>query len=281
MKVRFILLTVVCMIVTTVNAQKELVIISTNDTHSTIMPLSSNLNDTLKAGRGGYIRRLALLEEQRAEHPGLLLFDSGDFSQGSAYYTTFKGEVEVKLMNRMKYDAVAVGNHEFDYGLDNLKRLIEMSEFPWVSSNLDFSGTVLEGIIKPYVVLERDNVRIGVFGITPELNGLVSIENIGGVVYNDPIESARETVNELRQIEKCDVVICLSHLGWDVAPQIDDSMLVANTSGIDLVLGAHTHDYFTELQYVKNAEGKDVPVDQNGKHGIYLGKTILTIQNRK
>lgn len=281
MKAKFFLIAAICMIATTIKAQKELVILSTNDTHSTIMPLSSNLTDTLKAGRGGYLRRLALLEEQRAEHPNLLLFDSGDFSQGSAYYTTFKGEVEVKLMNRMKYDAVVLGNHEFDFGLDNLRRLVEMSEFPWVSSNLDFTGTVLEGMVKPYVVLEREGVRIGVFGITPKLEGLVSSENIAGVIYKDPIESAKETISDLRQLENCDVVICLSHLGWDLTPQVDDSVLVAETRGIDLVLGAHSHDYFTSLQYVKNADGKDIPVDQNGKHGIYLGKTILAIQNRK
>jgi 5'-nucleotidase len=263
-------------------AQKELVIINTNDTHSTVMPLSSNLDDTLKAGRAGYLRRLALLEEQRNAHPDLMLFDCGDFSQGSPYYTMFKGEVEVKLMNMMKYDAVALGNHEFDNGMDNLARLIDMSEFAWLSANYDFSATVLKDKVKPYVVLERDDVKIGVFGLTPKLEGLASIENIEGAVYKDPIESAKAVVSELRsESVGCDVVVCLSHLGWNMYKQMDDSTLIANTSGIDLVLGGHTHTYFQELQYVKNAEGKDVPVDQNGKHGIFIGKQRLFIQSKE
>lgn len=279
---RYISLIIACFSILAMQAQKELVIINTNDTHSTVMPLSSNLDDTLKAGRAGYLRRLALLEEQRKAHPDLMLFDCGDFSQGSPYYTMFKGEVEVKLMNMMKYDAVALGNHEFDNGMDNLARLIDMSEFAWLSANYDFSATVLKDKVKPYVVLERDDVKIGVFGLTPKLEGLASIENIEGAVYKDPIESAKAVVSELRsESVGCDVVVCLSHLGWNMYKQMDDSTLIANTSGIDLVLGGHTHTYFEELQYVKNAEGKDVPVDQNGKHGIYIGKQRLFIQSKE
>ena len=153
---RYFSLIIACFSILAMQAQKELVIINTNDTHSTVMPLSSNLDDTLKAGRAGYLRRLALLEEQRKAHPDLMLFDCGDFSQGSPYYTMFKGEVEVKLMNMMKYDAVVLGNHEFDNGMDNLARLIDMSEFAWLSANYDFSATVLKDKVKPYVVLERD-----------------------------------------------------------------------------------------------------------------------------
>ena len=279
---RYISLIIACFSILAMQAQKELVIITTNDTHSTVMPLSSNLDDTLKAGRAGYLRRLALLEEQRKAHPDLMLFDCGDFSQGSPYYTMFKGEVEVKLMNMMKYDAVALGNHEFDNGMDNLARLIDMSEFAWLSANYDFSATVLKDKVKPYVVLERDDVKIGVFGLTPKLEGLASIENIEGAVYKDPIESAKAVLSELRsESVGCDVVVCLSHLGWNMYKQMDDSTLIANTSGIDLVLGGHTHTYFQELQYVKNAEGKDVPVDQNGKHGIFIGKQRLFIQSKE
>ena len=279
---RYFSLIIACFSILAMQAQKELVIINTNDTHSTVMPLSSNLDDTLKAGRAGYLRRLALVEEQRKAHPDLMLFDCGDFSQGSPYYTMFKGEVEVKLMNMMKYDAVVLGNHEFDNGMDNLARLIDMSEFAWLSANYDFSNTVLKDKVKPYVVLKRDDVKIGVFGLTPKLEGLTSTENIEGAVYKDPIESAKAVVSELRsESVGCDVVVCLSHLGWNMYKQMDDSTLIANTSGIDLVLGGHSHTYFQELQYVKNAEGKDVPVDQNGKHGIYIGKQRLFIQNRK
>lgn len=282
MKVKYILMAAVCWLAAAANAQKELVVLATNDTHSTIMPLSKNLADTLKAGRAGVKRRIALIEEQRRAHPNLLLFDSGDFSQGSAYYTTFKGEVEIKMMNLMKYDAVAIGNHEFDFGVDNMARLFRMAEFPVVCANYDFSGTPLEKLVKPYVVIEREGLRIGVFGLSPRLEGLVAKENIGGVKSLDTIERTNEVVGILRSDSVgCDVVICLSHLGWDMAPDMDDSTLVAGTSGIDLVLGAHSHNYFEQLEYVKNAEGREVPVEQNGKHGIFVGKLTLAIQNKE
>ena len=119
--------------------QKQLVILHTNDTHSTIQPVSAQLPDTMKAGRGGALRRIAMLKEERAKDPDLLLFDSGDFSQGSAYYTMFKGDVEVGLMNRMGYDAVTIGNHEFDFGLENMARLFRMATFPVVCTNYDFT----------------------------------------------------------------------------------------------------------------------------------------------
>ena len=140
------------------SSQKTLTILHTNDTHSTIMPLSYNLDDTLKAGRGGFLRRIAMVQHERKEDSQLMLFDSGDFSQGSPYYTLFMGEVEVELMNRMGYDAVTIGNHEFDFGLDNMSKLFSKAKFPVVCSNLDFTGTPLEGIVKDYVVINRFSV---------------------------------------------------------------------------------------------------------------------------
>lgn len=266
----------------TVSAQKELMILHTNDTHSTVMPLSANLDDTLKAGRGGFMRRMAMLREERARHPDLLLFDSGDFSQGSPYYTLFKGDVEVELMNRMRYDAVTIGNHEFDFGLDNMARLFRMAEFPVVCANYDFSGTVVEGTVKPYVILKRGKVRIGVFGLSPKLDGLVSKENFAGVRFLDPVETARKTADLLKNKKKCDVVICLSHLGWNqLPPDKDDSTMIAGSRNIDLVLGGHSHTYFERLEWVRNADGIEVPVDQNGKHGLFVGRMVMSIQNRK
>ena len=159
---KYILTAVVCLLALSAEAQKKLVVLHTNDTHSTVMPLSRNLNDTMKAGRGGYLRRIAMLKEERKANPGLLLFDSGDFSQGSPYYTMYEGDVEVGLMNIMKYDAVAIGNHEFDFGLDNMARLFRKAEFPIVCANYDFSGTAVDGLVKPYVVLKRSGLRIGV-----------------------------------------------------------------------------------------------------------------------
>ena len=153
--------------------QKQLVILHTNDTHSTILPLNPNLDDQDLAGRGGFLRRINLIKEQRQQHPDLLLFDSGDFSQGSGYYTLFKGEVEIGLMNQMGYECSTIGNHEFDFGMDNMARIFKMAKFPIVCSNYDFTGTVLEGIVKPYITIRRGDVKIGVFALDPPLKGLV------------------------------------------------------------------------------------------------------------
>jgi len=271
-----------CLMALQASAQKRLTILHTNDTHSTVVPLNVYLDDTLKAGRGGFVRRAAMIEQERAKTPDLLLFDSGDFSQGSPYYTMFKGDVEVGLMNRMGYDAATIGNHEFDFGLDNMARLFRMAEFPIVCANYDFTGTAVEGLVKPYVIIKRNGLKIGVFGVAPKLEGLVSQENYMGVKYLDPVSTARNTAMLLKEEKGCDVIVCLSHLGWDLMPtDIDDSAMIAGTKYIDVVLGGHSHTYFTRLHYIKDAEGKDVPVDQNGKHGIYVGKITLSTRNRK
>ena len=282
MRTRIFFIIISAMAALTVSAQqtKQLTILHTNDTHSCIMPLNENLSDTAVAGRGGFLRRIEMIREERRKNPDLLLFDSGDFSQGSAYYSLFKGDVEVGLMNRMHYDAVAIGNHEFDFGMDNMARLFCMANFPIVCSNYDFTGTPCEGLVKPYVVLKRKGIRIGVFGLSPELNGLVDAKNYGQTKYLDPIETAHKTVEKLRQQEKCDLVILISHLGWQ-EEGIGDQMLIAQTHGIDLVLGGHSHTYFDTLRYVKNKDGREIPVDQNGKHGIWVGKMNLTMSKIK
>lgn len=277
---RQIITIALCLAATLMQAQKRLVMLHTNDTHSTIMPLNENLNDTMKAGRGGFLRRIAMVKEERKKDPDLLLFDSGDFSQGSPYYTLYEGDVEIGLMNMMKYDAATIGNHEFDFGLDNMARLFRKAEFPIVCANYDFSGTPVEGLVKPYVVLERKGVRIGVFGLGPKLGGLVARDNFKGVEYLDPIEKAKEVTGVLRGKEKCDVVVCLSHLGWNIQPDMEDSTLIASTKGIDIVLGGHSHSYLEQLEWVNNAEGKPVPVDQNGKHGIFIGRIVMTVDDK-
>lgn len=262
--------------------QQKLVVLHTNDTHSTIMPLSRNLGDTMLAGRGGYLRRMELLRRERAAEPGLLLFDSGDFSQGSPYYTLFKGDVEVELMNRMGYDAATIGNHEFDFGLDNLARLLRKAEFPVVCANYDFSGTPVAGLVKPYVILHRNGLKIGVFGVSPRLEGLVAADNYRGVGYTDPVEAARSTARLLKRQKHCDVIVCLSHLGWAQMPaDVDDSAMIAGSKYIDLVLGGHSHSYFERLEYVSDANGRRVPVDQNGKHGVFVGKVEMTIRSKR
>ena len=270
-----------CLAVMAAAAQKQLTILHTNDTHSTVMPLSENLNDTMKAGRGGFLRRVAMVDAERRADPDLLLFDSGDFSQGSTYYTMYKGDVEIGLMNMMKYDAATIGNHEFDFGLENMVRLFRMAEFPVVCANYDFRGTIAEDVVKPYVVLRRSGLRIGVFGLSPKLGGLVSWKNYPGVKYLDPVKTAAEMVAVLKGKERCDVVVCLSHLGWDMKPEVDDSTVIANTEGIDIVLGGHSHTYLKDLEWVTDKGGRRVPVDQNGKHGIFIGKMRLKVDKVK
>ena len=259
--------------------KKQLVILHTNDTHSTILPLNVNLDNKDLAGRGGFLRRINMLKEQRQQHPGLLLFDSGDFSQGSGYYTLFKGEVEVGLMNQMHYDAVTIGNHEFDFGLDNMAKLFRQANFPVVCSNYDVTGTVLEGLVKPYIIIKRNSVKIGVFALCPPLKGLVFDGNCEGIAYLDPAETAQKYIDLLRKQEKCDLVICLSHLGW-AASEYTDEQFVSLTEGCDLVLGGHTHTYMPTLEYTPDKNGKQIPVDQNGKHGAFIGKLILNLDQK-
>lgn len=255
-------------------AQKRMVVLHTNDTHSCVMPLGRNLADTMLAGRGGFVRRVALVDAEREKNPGLLLFDSGDFSQGSPYYTLFKGDVEVGLMNLMKYDAATIGNHEFDFGLDNMARLFRMAKFPIVCANYDFSGTPLEGLVRPWVIIRRQGLKIGVFGLAPKLDGLVSAANCRGVVYEDPVATAQQVATMLKRKKKCDVVICLSHLGWDIFGT-DDTELIPATRDIDLVLGGHSHTYFRQLEWLDNRDGRPVADDQNGKHGAFVGRLVL------
>jgi len=267
-------------VVAGINAKgKKITILHTNDTHSCVYPLNPNLADTMLAGRGGFVRRVEMVKEERRKEPGLLLFDSGDFSQGSPYFTLYKGDVEVGLMNLMKYDAATLGNHEFDYGMENLARLLKVAKFPIVCANYDFTGTILEGKIKPYTIIKRDGVKIGVFGLSPQLEGLVLTDACAGVRYLDPVKAANDVAKLLKEKEKCDIVICLSHLGWDILGT-DDTEVMPKTRNIDIVLGGHSHSYFTEMQYKKNLDGKEIPNDQNGKHGIFVGKIVISLTKK-
>ncbi len=259
-----------------VSAQKHLTILHTNDTHSCVMPLSVHLADTLQAGRGGFLRRIAMLKEERRKDPGLLLFDSGDFCQGSPYYTLFKGDVESGLMNMMHYDAGTIGNHEFDFGLENMARVFKRLNFPIVCANYRFHEYGLDKIVKPYVILKRNGLKIGVFGLSPRLDGLVDHKNYRSTEYLDPVKTAQEMA-DLLKTKHCDLVVCISHLGWE-EKGMGDQEVISRTRGIDLVLGGHSHTYFRQLRYVDNLDGKPVADDQNGKSGIYIGKMKITLE---
>lgn len=258
---------------------KHLMILQTSDTHSRIEPISPAAADTY-AGMGGVVRRASFVKEVRGNHPDVLLFDCGDISQGTPYYNLFQGEVEIRMMNLMKYDAMTIGNHEFDFGLDNLARLFRMADFPVVCANYDVTGTVLEGLVKPYTIIERDGLKIGVFGLSPKMEGLVQADKCEGIVYNDPIAVARKMADVLKLDEGCDVVICLSHLGIRSASGVSDESLVSKTRNIDVILGGHTHTFMEKPVHYLNADGKNVPVFHTGKSGIYVGELDLTLTKK-
>ena len=251
------------------NAQ-SLTLVHTSDTHSCIEPISPHDIKPEQADKGGYIRRVSLIKELRREHPDMLLLDCGDFSQGSVYYSLFKGEVEVQLMNLMGYDACTIGNHEFDCGMDNMARLFRMAKFPIVCANYDFAGTVCEGLVKPYIIKERAGRRVGIFGLAPQLEGLVSAANCQGVKYTHPAAVAQQMADHLRNDEHCDFVVCLSHLGYGDRDDQDPAVIQA-TRGIDVVLGGHSHSYFEYAKYLPNADGKLIPLDHQGKNAQFVG----------
>ena len=265
---RKILFTIAILLCCGAYAQERITILHTNDTHSCIEPE--------KNGGAGVLNR-ALLIEQIADSIGrenLLLFDCGDFSQGSLYYNSFKGSTEIELMNAMGYNAGTLGNHEFDFGLENLARLVKLAKFDIVCANYDFTGTVCEGLVKPYTIIECGGKRIGVFGLSPDPKGLVAQENYEGVTFTSPVEAANRCVAELKK-EECDAIVCLSHLGWKINNEYNDERLVAETAGIDMILGGHSHDYFEQPLTYKNSEGKDVIMQQMGKNGRHLGVITL------
>lgn len=258
--------------------EKYVVIAHSSDTHSCIEPISASHKDTALADKAGAVRRDVMLRQLREAHQGrVITLDCGDFSQGSVFYNLFKGEVEVQLMNKMKYDAVLIGNHEFDYGMENLARLIEMADFPFVCTNYDFTGTPLEGLVKPYIIIERAGVRVGVLGVSPKLEGLVSRKSYGKTKYIKPAKAAQPVIDLLRHKEQCDIVICLSHLG-DLQQEDADTDFIARTKGIDLVLGGHTHSEFKTHRLVKDKDGKEVVLNHVGKHGRWVGTHTIVME---
>ena len=254
-------------------AQKKIVILHTNDTHSRIEPLPET--DRTAPGKGGVVRRAAYIAQMRKDNKNVLLFDAGDFLQGTPYFNLFKGEVEVEAMNRMKYDAATLGNHEFDYGLGVLEEVVRKARFPIVTSNYDFSQTGLAGLVKPYVVLKKDGVKIGVIGLGVQPKGLIAAENYKGMKYLDPVKTANELAQKLRTEYKCDMVVCLSHLGYT-----QDLPLAEKTRNIDLIIGGHSHTYMKEPEIRKNADGKDVMIYQTNGRGVFTGRIDVELEKK-
>ena len=252
--------------------QDHLTILHTNDTHSQIEPKAN--------GQCGYARRMGLIKQERLADKNLLLLDAGDFCQGTPYFNFYHGRVEIDAMNRMGYDAATLGNHEFDNGLDTLAAIIKGARFPFVCANYDFTGTALETVIRPYAVLHKGGLKIGIFGLGCDPKGLIAEKNFLPAQYNDPYPVAQRVTDELRA-QGCDVVICLSHMGtYGKAPEdVCDVNLAAQTRGIDVIIGGHTHRLYDHLK-VANLDGDSIPVCQMSKGGAYLGKIVLNLGNK-
>lgn len=252
-----------------------LTILHTNDTHSQVEALEEGKRDEFC---GGYTRRMGLIAQERKADPNLLVFDAGDFCQGTPYFNFYHGRIEIDAMNRMGYDAVMLGNHEFDNGVDTLAAILQGAQFPVVCANYDVKGSVLEGLVLPYTVIRRQNVRIGVFGIGIDPTGLIAERNFAPLQYLDPIATAQDVANTLKNKEKCDVIVCLSHQGTHPSAEgkLSDVELAQATRNIDIIIGAHTHKTLTNV-YIPNLDGDSVFLAQMGKSGARIGKIQVEI----
>jgi 5'-nucleotidase len=247
----------------------KLTILHTNDMHSHIHPFTTGRNK----GLGGMAQRAALIKQIRKQEEHVLLLDAGDVFQGTPYFNVYGGELEFKLMSKMKYDAVTLGNHDFDNGLEGLKKQLPHANFPFLIANYDFSDTILKDNFKPYKVFRKGNLKIGVFGIGIELDGLVPKKLYQNTVYQDPISTANHYANLLKQKEKCDLVICLSHLGFKYKQEkISDMTFARQTRDIDLIIGGHTHTFLKKPVNQLNLDKKEVLINQVGWAGINIGK---------
>jgi len=252
----------------------KLTILYTNDMHSRIEPFPDN--DPKWPNQGGFARRSAVIKKIRSEEKNILLLDAGDIFQGTPYFNFYAGELEYKLMSAMGYDAVTLGNHDFDLGLDNIMKQMPHANFNFVSANYNFKDTVLEGKILPYKIIMKEGLKIGIFGLGIELDGLVDKKNFGNVKYQNPVEEAKKTATLLKQEKKCDYVICLSHLGYTYPnKKVSDVILSAETSDIDLIIGGHTHTFLDEPILKSNLQNKPVYVTQVGWAGIWLGRVDI------
>ncbi len=252
------------------NSSADLILLHTNDVHSRIDPFPND--DPKYAGKGGVAKRMTLIEQIREKNKHVLLFDCGDVFQGTPYFNLFGGEAELKAMSLMKYDAGTMGNHDFDNGIDGFLNVLPNAKFPFICSNYDFSKTVLKGKTRQYSVFSIGKIKIGVIGIGIELDGLVSKSLYKETLYLDPIKTADEYGNMLKNELKCDMVVCLSHLGFSYEnDKISDKVLASNTSYIDVILGGHTHTFLNEPFITKNAKNKPVIINQVGWGGINLG----------
>ena len=253
--------------------EKKITILHTNDVHSHIDPFP--VDHPRNPSMGGVAKRANIIEQIRKEEANVLLLDAGDVFQGTPYFNYYGGELEFKLMSMMKYDLATLGNHDFDNGIDGFYAQLPHANFEFVSANYDFKNTELNGIVKPYKTFIKDRIKIGVFGLGIELEGLVDKKLYKETKYNNPIEVATDITKTLKETEKCDLIICLSHLGFDYKNEKDkvsDLKLAAATQDIDLIIGGHTHTFLDKPVVKTNKIGKQVIINQVGAYGINLGR---------
>lgn len=252
-------------------ARKHITILHTNDVHSHIEPFGPN--DPRNPNMGGIARRATLVEKIRNENPNTLLLDAGDIFQGTPFFNFYGGELEFKLMSKLKYDAATIGNHDFDNGIDGLYAQLPHASFDFISSNYDFKNTVMDGNTYPHRIFTKDGVKIGIFGLGVELKGLVNDHLFKETKYLDPIEIATDMSRILKQEKKCDLVICLSHLGYEYdSNKVSDVKLAKATKDIDLIIGGHTHTFLEKPTVAHNKVGEKVLINQVGCFGLYLGR---------
>ena len=261
---------------------KKITILHTNDTHSHIDPFP--IDHPKNPNMGGAARRAAIIESIRKEEKNVLLLDAGDIFQGTPYFNYYGGELEFKLMSMMQYDVATMGNHDFDNGIDGFYTQLPHAKFDFVSANYDFKNTVLNDIVKPYKIIIKDGIKIGIFGLGVQLDGLVDKKLYKETVYNNPIEVAQDMTRILKEEKKCDLVICLSHLGFkykDEPEKPSDIVLAQKTKNIDLIIGGHTHTFLDKPVIEKNSEGKEVLINQVGCFGVNLGRIDFYLTNDK
>lgn len=254
---------------------QDIVILHTNDTHSQIEPVRAGKGK----GMGGIHRRAEYFKQVKAENENVLILDAGDYNQGTPYFTVFKGDLEVELMNELGYDVATLGNHEFDNGMEELARRLAKAEYVTVCANYDFKGTPLEKYIKPYVIVEKGGRKIGVFGLLRDIRTLVSRQNSEGMVYHDIYDVADETAELLKEDEGCDIVIALTHIGYSAAGNgASDIELAKRTENIDIIIGGHSHTFLKSERIYQNREGEDVIVVQAGCSGEWVGRFDISFK---
>lgn len=258
----------------------KLVFLHTNDVHSRIDPFP--MDGSRNQGMGGVAARAALVNKIRREEKNVLLLDAGDIFQGTPYFNFYGGELEIKMMSMMGYDAGIMGNHDFDNGVEGFSKQLPHANFPILNANYDFSDTILNGKTGSYRIFKKDGLKVGVFGLGIELAGLVNKQQYGNTIYLDPIAKALELEKFLKLDKKCDIIVCLSHLGYKYErSKVSDTVLAKSTNFIDLIIGGHTHTFMNQPEPIRNLRGQETLINQVGFAGINLGRIDFIFDRQK